>query len=83
MGSNNFRITFMSRHDALLLIYRPHPFRAILRGDRMHFVTHFLPGAACLISSTYLGGRDNEAGYGIAVDCNGYIYVNRLYHVKP
>jgi len=51
------------------------PYRANLRGDQDAFVTHFSPGATSLTSSTYLGGRDNEAGYGIAVDENGYIYV--------
>jgi len=76
MGSNNYPdhiyVTGMTRSPDFPTA---NPYRANLRGDQDAFVTHFSPGAASLISSTYLGGRDNEAGYGIAVDGNGYIYV--------
>ncbi|MGD2085439.1 MAG: SBBP repeat-containing protein [Candidatus Aminicenantes bacterium] len=33
-------------------------------------------GASSLIYSTYLGGSDNDLGYGIAVDNNGDVYVS-------
>jgi hypothetical protein len=48
------------------------------RGDIDAFVTKIdtnLSGAAGLIYSTYLGGRDDDKGYGIAADSSGNAYV--------
>src|SRR5262249_37675516 len=39
------------------------------------FVTKLNPSGTALIYSTYLGGRYNEAGTGIAVDVSGNAYV--------
>ncbi|MCX6831735.1 MAG: SBBP repeat-containing protein, partial [candidate division Zixibacteria bacterium] len=39
------------------------------------FVTKFSSSGNSLIYSTYLGGGDGDAGYGIAVDGGGYAYV--------
>lgn len=40
------------------------------------FVTRFDPSRLSLSFSTYLGGNDNDGGYGIAVDSVGNIYVS-------
>jgi hypothetical protein len=39
------------------------------------FVTELKPGGVALIYSTYLGGKGNDLGYGIAVDGAGDTYV--------
>ena len=39
------------------------------------FVTKFDAAASSLIYSTYLGGKDDDAGFGIAVDAAGNAYV--------
>jgi hypothetical protein len=50
-------------------------------GDRDAFVAKIDPsqaGAASLVYSTYLGGKGNDSGYGIAVDSSGNAYVTGL-----
>ncbi|MFH0731727.1 MAG: SBBP repeat-containing protein [Candidatus Omnitrophota bacterium] len=39
------------------------------------FVTKFNSAGSALVYSTYLGGSDNDAGYGIAVDSSGCAYI--------
>jgi hypothetical protein len=39
------------------------------------FVTKLNATGTALVYSTYIGGSDNEVGYGIAVDGSGYAYV--------
>jgi hypothetical protein len=39
------------------------------------FVTKFNPAGNILVYSTYLGGNDQDFGWGIAVDSSGYAYV--------
>ncbi len=50
-------------------------YRSSLSGGQDAFVTHFDPTAGSIISSTYLGGTDEESGNGIAVDNTGAMYV--------
>ena len=57
------------------------PIRSQYQGDQPFsdaFVTRLdttQSGAASLIYSTYLGGTNNDYGYGIAADSSGYAYV--------
>jgi hypothetical protein len=44
-------------------------------GDADAFVTKLSPAGSALLYSTYLGGTDNDAGHGIAVDALGSAYV--------
>jgi Beta-propeller repeat len=39
------------------------------------FVTKFSPDGASVVYSTYLGGADDETGFGVAVDASGSAYV--------
>jgi len=39
------------------------------------FVSKLQPSGAALVYSTYLGGNNNDAGYGIAVDSSGNAYI--------
>ncbi len=50
------------------------PFQAMLRGPTNAFVTKFDADGG-VVYSTYLGGRDGDAGGGIAVDAEGNAYV--------
>jgi hypothetical protein len=56
-----------------------YPFQASLAGYSNAFVAELDPfattGAASLIYSSYLGGNDQDSGYGIAVDGTGNAYV--------
>ncbi|WP_134704981.1 SBBP repeat-containing protein [Ammoniphilus sp. YIM 78166] len=54
---------------------RENPFQADLGGDTDAFVTKLSPAGNTLIYSTYLGGSEFDAGYGIAVDSSGAAYV--------
>ncbi len=40
------------------------------------FVAKFDPSGSALIYSTFLGGRGNDLGWGIAVDANGNVFVS-------
>jgi len=40
------------------------------------FVTKINPAGSALVYSTYLGGMDNDTGFGIAVDASGSAYVS-------
>jgi hypothetical protein len=51
------------------------PYQAALRGSRDCFFTIVDPNGLKLLSSTYLGGTYRDAGYGIALDANGAIYL--------
>jgi hypothetical protein len=44
-------------------------------GNHDAFVTELTPDGSGLIYSTYLGGRGNDVGYGIAVDTSGNTYL--------
>jgi Beta-propeller repeat len=46
-----------------------------LNGTEDAFVTKLNSDGSALVYSTYLGGSDNDAGFGIAVGANGYAYV--------
>lgn len=46
--------------------------------DAWAFVTKFSPDGKSLEYSTYLGGSDNDLGYGIAVDSAGSAYITGL-----
>jgi hypothetical protein len=43
------------------------------------FVTKLNATGTALVYSTYIGGSDNEQGYGIAVDGSGNAYVTGCY----
>ena len=45
------------------------------RGQIDAFVTKLTPDGSALVYSSYLGGRRDDIGYGIAVDANGTAYV--------
>lgn len=51
------------------------PRQATLSGQFDIFVTKFNPSGSALVYSTYLGGRGNDFGNGIAVDSAGNAYV--------
>ena len=58
------------------------PLKGELHGDKggwdafVTLIDTTKSGSDCLVYSTYLGGNDDEEkGYGIAVDGNGYVYV--------
>ncbi len=46
------------------------------RGGNEAFVTKFNPEGSQLVYSTYLGGSNDDRGYGIAVDGLGQVYVS-------
>jgi hypothetical protein len=50
-------------------------FQTALGGSGDAFVTKLDPDGTTLVYSTYLGGRDFDSGYGIAVDSSGSAYV--------
>jgi hypothetical protein len=45
------------------------------QGARDAFLTKISPSGSSLVYSTYLGGRSDEVGYGVAVDVTGSAYV--------
>jgi len=51
------------------------PLQAENAGGSDAFVTKLKPSGVSLIYSTYLGGSDNDRGYGIAIDPSGNMYV--------
>ena len=51
-------------------------FQAVLGGDQDAFVTKLSPTGSALVYSTYLGGLDQDEGFGIAVDSLGNAYVS-------
>lgn len=51
------------------------PAQALFGGETDAFVTKFNPAGSALVYSTYLGGGDNDYGFGIAVDTSGNAYV--------
>src|SRR5262249_36217800 len=54
----------------------PGAFRTFFSGGNYDaFITKLSPDGASLIYSTYLGGTENDAGHGIAVDAAGSAYV--------
>jgi uncharacterized repeat protein (TIGR01451 family) len=54
----------------------PGSFRTFFSGGNYDaFITKLSPDGSSLIYSTYLGGTENDAGYGIAVDASGSAYV--------
>ncbi len=50
-------------------------FQTSLAGAVNAFVTKLNPTGSALVYSTYLGGSSGSAGYGIAVDSSGHVYV--------
>jgi hypothetical protein len=50
-------------------------FQTTLGGGYDAFVTKLNPTGSALVYSTYLGGNDNDQGFGIAVDAAGNAYV--------
>lgn len=53
-------------------------FQTSRRGARDAFLTKVSADGASVAASTYLGGSDEEAGAGIAVDADGAVYVTGL-----
>ena len=53
----------------------PGAFQPASRGAGDGFVTKLDPGGSSLVFSTYLGGTKADAGFGIAVDASGNVYV--------
>jgi hypothetical protein len=53
----------------------PGAFQTTLGGFGDAFVSKLNAAGSALVYSTYLGGSDNDAGYGIAVDASGHAYV--------
>lgn len=53
----------------------PGVFQPYYKGGGDVFVTKLNATGTALMFSTYLGGSDGEAGYGIAVDLSGNVYV--------
>ena len=51
------------------------PFQAVYGGFTDAYVAKLNPDGSALVYSTYLGGRDSDYGYGIAVDSAGNAYV--------
>ncbi len=51
------------------------PIQGVLNGGFDVFVAKLNPSGSALVYSTYLGGADNDAGYGITVDGSGNAYV--------
>ncbi|MBI3292941.1 MAG: SBBP repeat-containing protein [Elusimicrobia bacterium] len=56
----------------------PKAFQTTFGGGFDAFVTQVNPAGTALIYSTYLGGRDDDSGNGIAVDQDGTAYVTGL-----
>jgi hypothetical protein len=52
------------------------PLQAQLKGGQNGFVTKLSADGRSLIYSTYLGGSNNDAGGGIAVDASGSVYIS-------
>jgi hypothetical protein len=50
-------------------------FQATAQGNRDAFVSKLSPSGNALLYSTYLGGSDDETGWGIDVDASGSAYV--------
>jgi hypothetical protein len=65
------------------------PVQPVSGGGLDVFVTQLDASRSSLVFSTYLGGNDDEVGFGIALDAEGNIYVTGLTHssdfptVKP
>ncbi|TMI78000.1 MAG: hypothetical protein E6H04_13225 [Bacillati bacterium ANGP1] len=53
----------------------PYAYQQSLGGSADAFVTKLSPDGSALVYSTYLGGSDYDAGYGIAVGPSGCAYV--------
>ena len=51
------------------------PYQGTFAGSYDAFITKVSSSGSALSFSTYLGGSDNDRGYGIAVDCSGNAYV--------
>jgi len=51
------------------------PFQGSRRGDKDAFVTKLNQDGTDILYSTYLGGRDDDRGLGIAVDDDGSAYI--------
>jgi len=63
---NNYPLSFpLSRN----------PFQADFNGVYDDFITVLDTGGSNLVYSTYLGGRSDESGNGIACDDSGYLYI--------
>ena len=54
------------------------PLQRALRGGLDAFVTKLNPTGSALIYSTYLGGSNDDRGFGIAVDTSGSAYVTGI-----
>src|SRR5262249_8501534 len=53
----------------------PGALQPLHRGAFDVFVTKLNPSGTALVYSTYLGGNDDDAGFGIAVDADGNAYI--------
>jgi len=51
------------------------PLQGTFGGQWDAFITKINPAGTALVYSTYLGGTNNEFGYGIAVDLSGNVYM--------
>jgi hypothetical protein len=64
---NSFSANFPTSADA---------FQTVLGGSSDVVLAKLDPAGALLIYSTYLGGNNDDLGYGIAVDPDGHVYVS-------
>jgi hypothetical protein len=51
------------------------PYQDVNKGNMDAFVTKLNPEGSGLVYSTYLGGAENDAGFGVAIDSSGNCYL--------
>ncbi|MFQ5612200.1 MAG: SBBP repeat-containing protein [Anaerolineae bacterium] len=76
-AAGNAYVTGLTASSNFLTV---NPLQPALDGSSDAFVTKLNPTGSALVYSTYLGGDEVEAGYGIAVDAAGNAYVTGYTH---